>query len=95
MQQLRHNTSWVLEHTIAFPCDDVRVAFLLQVSMVLSFFFLMIIKIKVILMCSHIEDTYNYFKNRLPIIFDHMGLGPQSMGVYTLFCQLSAILAEI
>ena len=40
MQQLKHNISWVLEHTITFPCDDVRVTFLLQGSMVLSVFFL-------------------------------------------------------
>ena len=40
MQQLKQNRSWVLEHMITFSWDDVRVIFLLQVSIVLSFIFL-------------------------------------------------------
>lgn len=30
---------FVLKHLVTFPCEDVRVTFLLQASMVLSFFF--------------------------------------------------------
>ena len=40
MQQLKPNISRVLEHMITFPWDDVTVIFLLQVSVVLSFVFL-------------------------------------------------------
>ena len=40
MQQLKQNRSRVLEHMITFPMDDVRVIFLLQFSVVLSFVFL-------------------------------------------------------
>ena len=40
MQQLKQNRSRVLEHMITFPWDDVRVIFLLQVSIVLNPVFL-------------------------------------------------------
>ena len=40
MQQLKQNRSRVLEHLITFPWGDVRVIFLLQVSIVLNFVFL-------------------------------------------------------
>ena len=37
---VKQTRSRVLEHMITFPWDDVRVTFLLQVSMALSLFFL-------------------------------------------------------
>ena len=44
MQQLKQNRSRVLEHMITFPWDDVRVIFLLQVSIVFCFVFLIVSK---------------------------------------------------
>ena len=40
MQQLKQNRFRVLEHMITFPWDHVKVIFLLRISIVLSFVFL-------------------------------------------------------